>query len=1630
MKKALSVFLLSLLTLSDGFGQAISPYLAGQNAWLPKAYGSTVYNGQLDQLWPIVQRSKVRMIRIGGNGPNSNLVTNAQYIALIDSIRRIGAEPMVQVSEGRGRFTAAQAAQVVQYVNLTMGRNVKYWIIGNEPDLNNTAQPNPVSVAGVATYIKSFASAMKAVDPTILTVGPENASYNGYFPALVGGANDITGTDANGRYYIDVISFHSYAFNGTQTRTAVLGAAQTLTNNVTNLLGLMAKANALHNRTGANALRWALTEFNIDYANPTANTVEGVGVHSFLNGQYWAEVFGVGMKYEGVSMQPWSIHEGSGARGTGDLGYLDGPTAATVKPRSAYWHEMLVAENLHGTNLNATDNQALVKVLSSTDHGTTAVMVLNESDITNYDFTVQLDAATVPGTAPLKINVPAGINAAYNDRIYAQSTLVLLFNSQGALTKKIVYSLQHAQQTLPPTYLSPDQSVTLASFSADKTFTCVAPEAVTFTATVLGEASSISWDFGAGATPATSTGRGPIAVTYASAGNKTISLTLVNADTTIVTTKANYLPVSSCIRTPYPGTIPAIPGVVKAIEYDNGGENVAYHDTETANRGTTADPKAPRPNEGVDTSNSGEGLGEVGYTASGEWLKYTVNVLRTGLYQLRVRVSTGATSTGSVRLLVNDVERTGVVAVPATGSFGTYQDLVINNVYLEASPNATLKLDIVSGGFNFSKLTFAEQPLTGIVVNRIYNGSSTSDGSTDAVELLVTQDHLDIRGLIVKDFEANLTLDNGGKIQFRDNALWKDLRIGTTIVLRRLTSGITGYTPDVDASDFTVDMLLENSTYLTDLSGAGQNFNLTNTDMVLLKTGAASGIDNAVHALVSNNGSASALYTGLTGTKLVFNAALATGAFLYPLNPAQGTTDYNGTSAASSTSASRSWGYGFGAGNSSYIQSLRNQAFTPPSIVVNRIYNGSNDANGNLDAVELLVVQDHLDGRNLVVKDFETNNTADNGGKFRFNNTAFWSDLRRGTTIVLRRLAGPAGYVQDADASDFTLDLLLENPTYLTNLSTGTSFNITQYDMVMVKTGTAAGVAGAIHTYATKGGGSAGVPSALYLSVTGAKMTSPDGTDAGGGTFHYPLSPAQDLTDYNGAKGALSKSTTLNWGYGFGPGNTAYIQSLRDSVLAPPAQLTATAAGTAITLSWTDNTADETGFEIARSTDGITYAPLATTNADATTYTDQCLRFGTRYYYQVRTKATGLYSRYTAPAQAQTGSRPAITLPALTGACSVTATAPTAPDNCSTTVTATTTDAVEYSVQGTFVISWNFAFADGTSAAATQQVVVEDTLAPTVSTRNVRVTLGSDGQATVTAEQVNNGSADNCAVATLTLDKTNFDCATIGDNAVLLTVTDINGNVASAPAVVTVIGVKPAVNISVSRSDNTATGLDPQTISLGYGAQSLTLTATDGTATGYTSYAWTPATGLSSTASASPVFTPTAAGTYTLTVLATNEFGCVASVTVTITVIDVRCGNKNDKVALCHNGNALCVSPNAVAVHLAQHGDQLGACSPATVPGQATPQPAVASRPALVEAFPNPFADYTVVRFRPAAPATAQLLVHNALGQVVATLYQGPTEAGRDYEVRLNSTALPAGLYTCRLLSNGTVHTTRLVIVK
>jgi hypothetical protein len=70
-----------------------------------------------------------------------------------------------------------------------------------------------------------------------------------------------------------------------------------------------------------------------------------------------------------------------------------------------------------------------------------------------------------------------------------------------------------------------------------------------------------------------------------------------------------------------------------------------------------------------------------------------------------------------------------------------------------------------------------------------------------------------------------------------------------------------------------------------------------------------------------------------------------------------------------------------------------------------------------------------------------------------------------------------------------------------------------------------------------------------------------------------------------------------------------------------------------------------------------------------------------------------------------------------------------------------------------------------------------DKQAPTVRAAGFAINL-VNGQATIQPEDVDGDSYDDCGKVTLALDKSSFTCANVGINAVTLTVTDQNGNVA------------------------------------------------------------------------------------------------------------------------------------------------------------------------------------------------------------------------------------------------------------
>ncbi len=145
------------------------------------------------------------------------------------------------------------------------------------------------------------------------------------------------------------------------------------------------------------------------------------------------------------------------------------------------------------------------------------------------------------------------------------------------------------------------------------------------------------------------------------------------------------------------------------------------------------------------------------------------------------------------------------------------------------------------------------------------------------------------------------------------------------------------------------------------------------------------------------------------------------------------------------------------------------------------------------------------------------------------------------------------------------------------------------------------------------------------------------------------------------------------------------------------------------------------------------------------------------------------------------------TLPDITGECSVLVPVPTTTDNCSGIITGTTTEPLTYTAQGSYTINWIFDDGNDNSIVVAQRVIVKDVTNPVAIAQDFTLTLDDLGEGSILASDIDNGSSDNCDF-TLSLDIDMFDCYTIGDYTVILSVEDAGGNISTATAVVTILG--------------------------------------------------------------------------------------------------------------------------------------------------------------------------------------------------------------------------------------------------
>ena len=352
----------------------------------------------------LVAALKPTVMRIGGYNNDANTpdpFDNAQLDRAVAYARAIGAEPLIQVphlADTSGQPpTPATAAAMVTYANVTKGYGVKYFAVGNEPDLyatqgSLTDSTLPAIVgytpADYCTSATAYVAAMKAVDSTIQIVGPDLAykyqagnTANDWLTPILTGCGDL----------FDVISIHRYPFDATAA-TLAMAAADPAT-----FRQVIASVRGILKTTGYGAKPLALTEMNVAYDATTCVLNASPGT---VGSALWlTDSLGAAIELGLWTSAVWDISD------TDDwaLGLIGTPPAHT--PRPEYYAYALFAEHFGPTLLSVTSEPTGVSLYASRNKAedATEVVAVNwnaQPAALAFDVT---GLAKAPGTATFEL---------------------------------------------------------------------------------------------------------------------------------------------------------------------------------------------------------------------------------------------------------------------------------------------------------------------------------------------------------------------------------------------------------------------------------------------------------------------------------------------------------------------------------------------------------------------------------------------------------------------------------------------------------------------------------------------------------------------------------------------------------------------------------------------------------------------------------------------------------------------------------------------------------------------------------------------------------------------------------------------------------------------------------------------------------------------------------------------------------------------------------------------------------------------------------------------------------------------------------------------------------------------------
>ena len=150
---------------------------------------------------------------------------------------------------------------------------------------------------------------------------------------------------------------------------------------------------------------------------------------------------------------------------------------------------------------------------------------------------------------------------------------------------------------------------------------------------------------------------------------------------------------NGAISTPYHDIPQTIPGRLRLVDYDEGGQGVAYLDT------TPGNSFAGRPNASTREDDVDASTDTIGYVMGGEWLNYTVDIAEAGAYRTTLHYGYPfAFDDGTVKLFLDDQGEVASFSILKEGA---------RNHEINKTATATVQLP---AGQHLLKLVFLAKP--------------------------------------------------------------------------------------------------------------------------------------------------------------------------------------------------------------------------------------------------------------------------------------------------------------------------------------------------------------------------------------------------------------------------------------------------------------------------------------------------------------------------------------------------------------------------------------------------------------------------------------------------------------------------------------------------------------------------------------------------------------------------------------------------------------------------------------------------------------------------------------------------------------------------------------------------------